>query len=54
MLAYTLIEKKQAGKSLTKDEINYLVNGFLKKDIPDYQMAAFLMAVYFKGFNQEE
>ncbi len=54
MLAYTLIEKKQAGKSLTKGEIHYLVNGFLKKDIPDYQMAAFLMAVYFKGMTPEE
>ena len=54
MLAYTLIEKKQAGKALTKDEIHFLVNGFINKKIPDYQMSAFLMAVYFRGMDEEE
>ena len=54
MLPYTLIEKKQAGKALTKDEINFLINGYVNKSIPDYQIAAFLMAVYFKGMNAEE
>jgi pyrimidine-nucleoside phosphorylase len=54
MLPYTLIEKKQAGKALTKDEINFLINGYVQKSIPDYQIAAFLMAVYFKGMNAEE
>jgi len=54
MLPYTLIEKKQHGQSLNKDEIRFLVDGYVKKDIPEYQMAAFLMAVYFKGMEAEE
>ncbi|MFA6617904.1 MAG: thymidine phosphorylase [Candidatus Neomarinimicrobiota bacterium] len=54
MLPYTLIEKKQHGKALSKDEISFLVNGYVNKSIPDYQMAAFLMAVYFKGMNADE
>lgn len=54
MLPYTLIEKKQSGKALTKDEISFMVNGYVDKSIPDYQMSAFLMAVYFKGMNTDE
>lgn len=54
MLPYTLIEKKQVGEALTKDEISFLVDGYVKKSIPDYQMSAFLMAVYFKGMTAEE
>lgn len=54
MLPYTLIEKKQNGKSLNKDEIKFLVDGYVKESIPDYQMAAFLMAVYFKGMDADE
>jgi pyrimidine-nucleoside phosphorylase len=54
MIPYTLIEKKQAGKALNREEIHFMVNGYVNKDIPDYQMAAFLMAVYFKGMDTEE
>ncbi|RKY52193.1 MAG: thymidine phosphorylase [Candidatus Neomarinimicrobiota bacterium] len=54
MLPYTLIEKKQNGQALDKDEIRFLVDGYVKKEIPEYQMAAFLMAVYFKGMEAEE
>lgn len=54
MLAYSLIEKKQQGKALSKKELEFLINGFLSKEIPDYQMSAFLMAVYFKGMDAEE
>ncbi|MCF7832785.1 MAG: thymidine phosphorylase [Candidatus Marinimicrobia bacterium] len=54
MLPYTLIEKKQSGQALNKDEIHFLVDGYVKKTIPEYQMAAFLMAVYFKGMEAEE
>lgn len=54
MLAYHLIEKKQAGQALNRDEINFLVNGYVAQQIPDYQMSAFLMAVYFQGMTQEE
>ena len=54
MNTYDLIMKKRDGKVLTKEEIVYLVEGYTKGEIPDYQMAAFLMAVYFRGMNHEE
>lgn len=50
----TLIKKKRSGEALTKEEIEFLINGYTKGDVPDYQMSAFLMAVYFKGMNTEE
>ena len=49
-----IILKKQKGKALTGDEIKLLINGYVASKIPDYQMAAFLMAVYFQGMNYEE
>lgn len=49
-----LIEKKRNGGKLSKDEIRYLVEGYVNGEIPDYQMAAFLMAVYFRGMDEEE
>ena len=47
-----IIEKKQRGFSLNGSEIAYTVDGYVSGLIPDYQMAAFLMAVYFKGMNE--
>ncbi len=49
-----LITKKRDGKSLSREEIQYLVKGFTEGSIPDYQMSAFLMAVYFQGMDREE
>jgi len=49
-----LINKKKYGGSLTADEIDFIVKGYTSGDIPDYQMSAFLMAVYFNGMNKEE
>lgn len=49
-----LIQKKKQGKVLDNDEINFIVQGFTRDHIPDYQMSAFLMAVYFKGMNEFE
>lgn len=49
-----LIEKKKAGQALNAEEIKALVNGYAQGEIPDYQMSAFLMAVYFKGMEAEE
>lgn len=49
-----LIQKKKLGDKLTSDEINFIVKGYTKGEIPDYQMSAFLMAVYFKGMDKEE
>jgi len=49
-----LIRKKRNGESLTKDEILFLISSYTKNKIPDYQFAAFLMAVYLKGMNTSE
>ena len=54
MVMYDLIEKKKKGLALDKEEIEYVVNGYTKGEIPDYQMSAFLMAVWFQGMNKEE
>jgi pyrimidine-nucleoside phosphorylase len=49
-----LILKKRNGDSLSKEEIEFFIKGFVEGNIPDYQMAAMLMAIYFKGMNDEE
>lgn len=49
-----LINKKKRGEILTKQEIDFIVQGYTIGELPDYQMSAFLMAVYFKGMNKEE
>lgn len=54
MRMYDLITKKQKGEELTKQEIEYIVKGYTDNMIPDYQMSAFLMTVYFKGLNSRE
>lgn len=54
MLPYEIIAKKRDGLALTKPEIDFMVSGFTKGKIPDYQMSAFLMAIYLKGLNKEE
>ena len=54
MRVYDLILKKRNGSVLTKAEIDYLIKGYVKGDIPDYQMSALLMAIFFKGMSEEE
>jgi len=54
MNTYELIKKKRDGASLSSEEIGFLIEGFTKGHIPDYQMAAFLMTVFFKGMNASE
>lgn len=49
-----IIQKKKHGESLTKDEIEFAIQGYVNEEIPDYQISAFLMAVYFKGMNKRE
>ncbi len=49
-----IIIKKRNGYELTKEEISFLVKGYTNGSIPDYQMSAFLMAVYFQGMNDKE
>ena len=54
MTVYELIKKKRDGLALSKKEIGFLIDGFVDGQIPDYQMTAFLMAVYFKGMSARE
>ncbi len=49
-----LIERKRNGEELAADEIAELILGYARGEIPDYQLAAFCMAVYFKGLNAAE
>ena len=49
-----LIEKKREGGTLSKEEIEYIVNGYTNGSIPDYQMSAFAMTVYFQDMTDEE
>jgi pyrimidine-nucleoside phosphorylase len=54
MRVYELIKKKRNGRELSDTEIKFLIDGFVNDNIPDYQMAAFLMAVYFNGMTSQE
>ncbi|MEO6725373.1 MAG: thymidine phosphorylase [Blastocatellia bacterium] len=49
-----LIEKKRDGKELTRDEIAFLIRGYTRDEIPDYQMAAWLMAGFLRGLTDAE
>lgn len=54
MRAVDIIEKKKHGEVLTSSEIEYMVDGYTRGEIPDYQMSAFLMTIYFQGMNIKE
>ncbi|WP_375708893.1 pyrimidine-nucleoside phosphorylase [Streptococcus dysgalactiae] len=54
MRTVDLIQKKRDGGELTTEEINWLIKGYADGTVPDYQMAAFAMAVYFKGMTTRE
>ena len=54
MRAVDLIQKKRDGQELTSNEIEWLVEGYVDGTVPDYQMSAFAMAVYFKGMTTRE
>ena len=49
-----LIKKKRDGHILTSDDIQKIISGYISDAIPDYQIAAWLMAVYFQGMNDDE
>lgn len=49
-----IINKKSLGKELTNEELSYAFNNYLKREIPDYQMSALLMAIKIKGLNEKE
>lgn len=54
MRMYDIIEKKRDGEILTKDEIQFFIDGYTNGEIPDYQVSALLMAVYFQDMTAEE
>jgi len=49
-----IIMNKRNGDSMTEDELRFFIDGYVSGEIPDYQAAAWLMAVYFQGMNPEE
>ena len=54
MRMYDIIQKKRDGGTLSEAEIGWVIDGYVKGVIPDYQMAALNMAIYFQGMNLEE
>lgn len=54
MRMYDIIEKKRNGEKLSSEEIDFFVSGYVNGNIPDYQISALLMAIYFSGMDDEE
>lgn len=54
MRMYDLIMKKRNGGELTEEEIYFMIDGYVSGEIPDYQMSAMMMAIYFVGMNEKE
>ena len=54
MRMYDIIEHKKKGKALSKEEIHFVIEGYTKGTIPDYQVSALMMAIYFQGMTLEE
>lgn len=54
MRMYDIIMKKRNGGGLSQDEIRFFIEGYTKGEIPDYQVSALMMAVYFRGMTEQE
>ena len=54
MRMYDVIDKKKKGEELTEEEIRYAIEGYVKEEIPDYQISALLMAIYYQGMTDQE
>ena len=49
-----IIEKKRDGYALTQEEISFWIRGYVDGSIPDYQVSALCMAIYYQGMNDDE
>lgn len=54
MRMYDIIAKKKHGEVITDEEFDFFINGYINDEIPEYQVSALLMAIYFQGLNREE
>jgi pyrimidine-nucleoside phosphorylase len=54
MNAVEIIRKKRNGSALTTEELKFIIDGYVRGQVPEYQVAAFLMATYFRGMTKEE
>lgn len=54
MLMVDIIKKKRDGGKLSKEEIEYVIDGYVKGEIPDYQVSALMMAIFFQHMDDEE
>lgn len=54
MRVVDIIDKKKKGYPLTKEEIKFIIDGYVSNEIPDYQISALLMAICFQGLNTDE
>ncbi|MDD4323663.1 MAG: thymidine phosphorylase [Eubacteriales bacterium] len=54
MRIYDLIKKKRDGGTHSQDELRFIIDSYVSGDIPDYQISAWLMAVYFRGMTKQE
>lgn len=54
MRMYDVIAKKRNGETLNEEEIRFMIDGYVKGEIPDYQMSAMLMAIYLNGMSDKE
>ena len=54
MRMYDIIAKKRDGGTLNREELAFAVNGYVSRDVPDYQMSALLMAIYLRGMTDDE
>ena len=54
MRMYDIIMKKRNGGRLSTEEISFFISGYTREEIPDYQVSALMMAIYFQGLDEEE
>ena len=54
MRMYDIIMKKRNGGELSKEEIHFFIEGYTRGEIPDYQVSALMMAIYFQKMTEKE